>query len=65
MQPLYPYALGLFIALAFSFVLGFGATFAEPPLRGKRTHARTHTHHRTRAHSKTNILPGALRVWWL
>jgi hypothetical protein len=33
MQPLYPYALGLFIALAFSFVLGFGATFAEPALR--------------------------------
>lgn len=33
MQPLYPYALGLSIALAFSFVLGFGATFAEPALR--------------------------------
>jgi hypothetical protein len=38
MQPLYPYALGLLIALVFSFVLGFGATFAEPALRGTHTH---------------------------
>jgi hypothetical protein len=42
MQPLYPYALGLFIALAFSFVLGFGATFAEPALRGTHTHTPPH-----------------------
>jgi hypothetical protein len=35
--PLYPYALGLSIALLFGFVLGFGATFAEPALRGKLT----------------------------
>lgn len=30
--PLYPYAAGLSIALGFAFVLGFGATLAEPAL---------------------------------
>lgn len=32
MDALYPYLLGLFIALAFAFILGFGATLAEPAL---------------------------------
>jgi len=31
-SPLYTYTLGVFIALAFAFLLGFGATLAEPAL---------------------------------
>ncbi len=31
-EALYPYFLGLFVALAFAWVLGFGATLAEPAL---------------------------------
>lgn len=32
MQALYPYILGLFIAIGFAWILGFGATLAEPAL---------------------------------
>ena len=32
MHALYPYALGLFIAIGFAWILGFGATLAEPAL---------------------------------
>lgn len=32
-SPLYPYALGVAIALLFAFLLGFGATLAEPALQ--------------------------------
>jgi len=31
-EAIYPYAIGLFIAVGFAFVLGFGATLAEPAL---------------------------------
>ena len=31
-EALYPYTIGLFVALAFAWVLGFGATLAEPAL---------------------------------
>jgi len=31
-SPLYPYEFGIFIALAFAWLLGFGATLAEPAL---------------------------------
>lgn len=32
LEPLYPYLLGLFIAVLFAWILGFGATLAEPAL---------------------------------
>jgi hypothetical protein len=32
LEAIYPYAIGLFIAIAFAFILGFGATLAEPAL---------------------------------
>ena len=36
-SPLYPYNFGIFIALAFAWVLGFGATLAEPALNALGT----------------------------
>lgn len=36
-SPLYPYEFGIFIALAFAWLLGFGATLAEPALNALGT----------------------------
>lgn len=42
-SPVYVYAVGLFLALAFAWILGFGATFAEPALNALGITAETLT----------------------